>query len=380
MVGQVVDDQGRPVEGAKVTLRAGVQNWRGERGQWTTDAHGRYQLQSVPRRSLDGKATESSVIVTKEGFAGRESPQIHFDPAVKGKPLEVGLIRLQAGVELRGVVVDHRGLPVVGAWVRLDSHPFGGGSSWQSTRTDEQGRFASRNLYLGLTRLFVSFGKLKVTHTYLADGSPEEVRIQLPAQLEAVEAPNAPRAPLPQPLAIGQPAPEWLPGVWSDGRLRTLAEQRNRVVVLYFWSISEADSVRRLPVLAQLHNEFEPRGVFFLAIHGPGEDEKQVRKVLEFKKTPLLWAMDLERQASTLKQIGTIAWQYGLRDFFLVVGIDKNGKVAFRGDARGWSPKLAPADKDEKPHSNRIRTEESMNQSFQKELARQIEGALDPKD
>src|SRR5208337_472138 len=166
----------------------------------------------------------------------------------------------------------------------------------------------------------------------------------------------APRAPLPQPLAVGQSAPEWLPGAWSDGRLRTLAEQRNRFVVLCFWNISDALSVSRLPVLAQIRNEFGPRGVFFLAIHGPGEDEKQVRRVLEFKKTPLLWAMDLERQDRTLKHIGATAWQYDLQSFPLVVGIDKNGKVAFRGDARGWSPKLAPADKDEKPDSSRIRT------------------------
>ncbi len=143
--------------------------------------------------------------------------------------------------------------------------------------------------------------------------------------------------------------------------------------------MSSVYSVSHLPVLAQLRNEFEPRGVFFLAIHGPGEDEKQVRKVLEFKKTPLLWAMDLDRQASTLKGIGATAWQYGLRSFPLVVGIDKNGKVAFRGDPQGWSPKPAAADKDEKPEPNRILTEESMNQSFKKELARQIERILDRK-
>jgi hypothetical protein len=319
-------------------------------------------------------------MVTKEGLAGAVSPEIHFDPAAKGKPLEGGPIRLQPGVELRGVVVDHRGSPVVGAWVRSSSHSFGSGWSGQAIRTDERGRFASRNLYPGPTSLSVSYGKLKDDHTYLADGSPEEVRIQLPAQPEAIEAPNAPRAPLPQPLAVGQPAPEWLPGAWSDGRLRTLAEQRNRVVVLYFWTMSDALSVSRLPILAQIRNEFEPRGVFFLAIHGPGEDERQVRRVLEFKTTTLLWAMDLDRQASTSKNLGATAWQYGLRSFPLVVGIDKNGKVAFRGDPQGWSPEPAAADKNEKPEPNRTPTEESMNLSFKKSLSQQIQRSLDRKD
>ncbi|MGO8903068.1 MAG: redoxin domain-containing protein, partial [Isosphaeraceae bacterium] len=279
------------------------------------------------------------------------------------------------------VVVDHQGHPVVGAWVSFGSHFFGTKvSSRRPTRSDEKGHFASRNLYPGPTGLSVSYGKLKVNRTYLADGSPDEVRIQLPAQPEAVEPPNATRAPLPPPLAVGQPAPEWSLGAWSDGRLRILAEQRNRVVILYFWNMSSARSVSHLPVLAQLRNEFEPRGVFFLAIHGPGEDVKQVRKVLEFKKAPLLWAMDLDRQASTWKSVGATAWQYGLQPFPLVVGIDKNGKVAFRGDPLGWSPKPAAAEKNEKPEPNRKLAEESMNQSFQKELARQIEGALDRKD
>jgi hypothetical protein len=77
-----------------------------------------------------------------------------------------------------------------------------------------------------------------------------------------------------------------------------------------------------------------------------------------------------------LKRIGATAWQYGLQSIPLVVGIDKNGKVAFRGDPQGWSP--APAGKDEKHKANR--TEESLNQSFQKELARQIERIVDRKD
>jgi len=46
----------------------------------------------------------------------------------------------------------------------------------------------------------------------------------------------------------------------------------------------------------------------------------------------------------------------------------------------GESYELAAADKDEKPEPNRIRTEESMNQLFKKELARQIERILDRKD
>ena len=78
------------------------------------------------------------------------------------------------------------------------------------------------------------------------------------------------------------------------------------------------------PSLSSSSASFEPQGVFFLTVHGPGEDEKQVRKILEFKKTPLVRAMDLDRQASSWKHIGATAWRYVLQSFPFVVGIDND--------------------------------------------------------
>ncbi len=275
------------------------------------------------------------------------------------------------------MVVDHQGRPVAGALISPSCLALG--SAWEDrTRSDERGRFACRNLRAGPVRLFVQFGNLHAERVFVADGSPEEVQIKLPARPEPNQA-IAAQGVL-QPVPIGQPAPEWLFAASSDGRLRTLAEQRGRMVVLYFWNVSNALSVSHLSVLAQLRNQFEPRGVFFLAIHGPGEDEKLVRRVLEFKRAPLLWAMDLERQTSNVLEIGATARQYGVGTFPLVVGIDKDGKVAFRGDPRGWTPKLAPAEQNGKPEPNRARTEEALNEAFKRELAGQIQRLVDRKD
>ena len=210
LVGRVIDPFGQPIAGAELALSVSsgpiAQKWQDKGPQWTTDEQGRYDLRGVPRQALDGRMTRLHVMVTKEGFAAAMSQEIRFDPAAKGKPLEVGPIRLQPGGELRGVVVDHRGQPVVGAWVQSTSHSSGS-SGWSPSvvRTNEHGRFTSRNLYPGPTSLSISYGKLKDEHTYLADGSPEEVRIQLPAQPHAVEPPNAPRGSL-APAACRWPA------------------------------------------------------------------------------------------------------------------------------------------------------------------------------
>ena len=189
---------------------------------------------------------------------------------------------------------------------------------------------------------------------------------------------NAPRAPLPQPSPSAGPPRSGCSPTSSDGRLRTLAEQRNRVVVLYFWNISESLSVSHLPVLAQIRSEFEPRGVFFLAIHGPGQDENLVRGSSNFKSARSSGRWTLDRQASTVIQIGATAWRYGFQSAPLVVGIDKGGKVAFRDDRRGWSPKPPFDDDNKQPRPGH--TEEAMNELFKKELAWQIQRILDRND
>ena len=337
IVGQVVDDGGRPIEGARINLlTVGAAHWRGERGRWTTDAEGRYDLLSVPRRLLDGTVPKQIVEATKEGFCGAFR-SASFDLRAAGKLLSLEPIRLYTGVESRGDVVDHRGKPVVGASVVAHCLSLYA-SGADRVFTDDKGCFVCRDVRAGPARVSVGFGQLQVRHLCLADGSPTEVRIQLPGESEELVPRNGRGAVLPQPLNIGQPAPEWLFATLSDGRLRTLAEQRNRGVVLYFWDITDPRSVSYLPVLAELRSEFERHGVFFLAIHGPGQDDNLIRRVLEFKRAPLLWAVDFDRQANTSKDVGATAWRYGFQSAPLVVGIDKEGKVAFRYDRQGWSP------------------------------------------
>ena len=78
MVGQVVDQLGRPISGAALALHvnsgSSARTWSEKGPQWTTDEQGRYDLRGVPSRTLDGRRTTLHVIVMKEGFAVAATP------------------------------------------------------------------------------------------------------------------------------------------------------------------------------------------------------------------------------------------------------------------------------------------------------------------
>ena len=77
---------------------------------------------------------------------------------------------------------------------------------------------------------------------------------------------------------------------------RTLADYRGKVVFLNFWGIWCGPCVGELPSLEKLRAKYEPLGVVFLTLHTPGENEKTVRKVLEMKKSSLVFAFDRDRK------------------------------------------------------------------------------------
>ena len=304
LTGQVLDERGSPIAGAHVRVWApgGGRETDGLRHRATTDPQGRYRLRDIPRRAIDGQPMTVRLTVTRDGFAGTDSPLLTLTESDPEKPQLVEPIRLERGVSLRGQVLDHRGQPVAGVMIRTNQ-PFlqgGSGGTPSTVQTDKDGRFVIDGGRRGVVGLHVFHGRLRKTGVYLADGSPEAIRIHLPDPANE-RAPDlaALRTAPPEPIAVGQPAPECQVGPWSDGRARTLADHRGKVVVLYFWGISFAPSVGALPSMGRLASRFRPRGVEFLAIHNAEPDEdvarEQGQKVLAFMGAPLVMAIDQTR-------------------------------------------------------------------------------------
>jgi thiol-disulfide isomerase/thioredoxin len=328
--GRVVDADGRPVQGARIALTihekggSGGSNDEGHRA--TTDAEGRYVLRSIPLQGPRGEPIKFGVVATKEGYAGVDAPPIPIRRGDDGSPQVVDEIRLEKGVSLRGVVLDPEGRPAIGAWVSPGNSYAQRG---QFTRTDEKGRFTVQNLPRGMVRLSITLGNLAEGGKYLADGTDDEIKINLkpfPAAGARTDAPVRP--PLP---AIGQPAPELKVVGWTDGRSHSLSDYRGKVVYLDFWGIWCAPCIQELPSFMRLKAKFEPKGVVFLSIHSSGEDMERIRRLLELKKAFLLSALDEQRKDSEAPRDGETARRYGIYGYPTMILIDREGKLAWHG-------------------------------------------------
>ncbi len=330
LTGTVVDKDGHPVADAHVTISYAYRQGGAMSGQpehrVRSDARGRYVLRAIPLQSYEGDPTKLSLVVYKDGYAGVDSGIRVFQPGADGTQV-VDPIRLQPGTSLSGIVVDPNGLPVVGAEIR----PTG---SWAQSawtyRSGPDGRFTIPNLRKGVVFVDITFGKLTGAGRYIVDGKGEVLKVQLRSAPNAKLAAPAAKPIPPNPLNVGQLAPRWVVRGWTDGKERSLADFRGKVVFLEFWGIWCGPCVASLPVVEELRRKYEPQGVVFLSIHTPGEPLDKIRKLYDVKKVSLISALD-EGPDDDIGS-GTTARAYGVGGYPTMVLIDKTGKIAYRSN------------------------------------------------
>ncbi len=337
--GQVVDDNGRPIDGVLVSpafhIHEGNQGGGvfpdDKENQATTDQNGKFLIRAVRCQVIDGKPTSLSLVVRKEGFASLETPEFSFQPGKGDSSHVLDPIRLGPGVSLSGIVVDPDGRPVEGVWVK----PTGGFAlGGQFTRTDSAGRFTVRNLPKDMVRLNFQYGELQTAGKYLADGVADAIKVQLrPIDPPLMPATTA-RPSVPQPPALGQPAPPLQVVGWTDGKSHSLADYRGKVVFLDFWGIWCNPCLNVMPSLERLKQKYEPLGAVFLSIHTPGEEISKIRRFLNLKMVSFISALDLgqavdDNSRNGPTRNGTTANHYGVKGYPTLVMIDRNGNVAF---------------------------------------------------
>ena len=250
---------------------------------------------------------------------------------------------------MSGTVVDPDGKPLAGVWIE----PGGSyANRSQFTKTDDAGRFTVRDLPTGMVPLGFHYGKLMAQGKYLAlrDADPLTIKLgpvpdaaQFQARSEAAKAardrPQAartrdPRAGMGVGSLVRRPVPQ----------ARRLPRQGRRPQLLghLVRPLRPANS----PSLEKLRARYEPLGVVFLTLHTPGETEKTVRKVLEMKKSSLVFAFDGARKNDEFDLNGMTAERYGVGGYPTSLIIDREGKIAFRSNDPSNMPAMQRAVKD----------------------------------
>jgi RNA polymerase sigma factor (sigma-70 family) len=323
IAGTVVDENGRPVASATVTLYSQYRQWGSISGRADhkvrSDAQGRFVLPSVAKRNYEGDRPRLSVIVYKDGYAGVDTDTFEFKPGDDGTQT-VDPIRLGPGLSLHGKVVDPEGRPVVGAEIDIT----GGWAKMANThRSGPEGRFTIPDLGRGVASVWCRFGTLQGGGSFVVDGKSEPVTVAL----RPAPRPGAVAAAQPPPrlLKAGEIAPNWVVRAWIDGKDRSIGELRGRVIVLDFWSLRSGEMT--LGALDRLRAKFEPRGVVFLSIHTPDGNLDQIHKLYQLKQVGLVSAVDAGPEDRPGE--GTTARMYGVRGFPWSLVIDRAGKVAF---------------------------------------------------
>ncbi len=384
VTGQVLDDLNRPIPGALVGLAATDYHVSRElRHQSTTNAEGWYRLRDIPRRGIDGKPLKFQIVATKERRAGFVSPELAFKEGTTGKFQVVDPIRLKPGVAISGIVVDHRGKPVAGARVHSNKPVphIGLSESLQTVRTDGNGRFTLLDLRPGMTQLIVNDGTALSAWQHVMAGQSPPVLLQLPEERLRNDVPMRKALARPDPLGMGQDAVEWQVGCWSDGQTHKLADDRGKLVVLYFWGSDFWRSVGALPGLTNLAAEFEPRGVVFRGIHRPDADEKhaveEARRVLALAKAPLIFTLDQVRVARHSR--GVTAQRYGVNNYPVVILVNHAGKIAFRSDMTAGDLDMAAVFM-KVLTDPQVMTEKKANRLIEQAISAQIESVLKYED
>jgi beta-lactamase regulating signal transducer with metallopeptidase domain/thiol-disulfide isomerase/thioredoxin len=326
--GQVVDADGKPLEGVRVG--AAISS-AGEGGSVTdrvatTGNDGRFVLSTTTHESKNTR--KLSLVITKDGYASFDSPRIDF-PAKPSVAINAGKFTLQAGCAIPVRTVDENGNPLAGAVVE----PLGDyAQRRQAIRTNAQGLGVLRNLPAGVVPVRAEYGTRSHQSKLVVDeASVASEPITL--NLEELNPQPVQEKTFPDPPPVGSAAPELQVVAWTDGQPRTLADYRGKVVVLEFWGVWCSACLNGLPARKEIEARYANRAdVVFLGIHSAGTDLAQVKRLLQLKDWKLVTGLDQGEDTAD----GVMAQAYGARGWPTTVIIDREGKIAYNSNLEKW--------------------------------------------
>ena len=125
--------------------------------------------------------------------------------------------------------------------------------------------------------------------------------------------------------APGTVAPEWEISVWIDGKARSLADYKGKVVFIDFWGIWCGPCRRMIPALKEVEKKYRDGTVVFLSIHTPGNSMDEITEALKQESWSPLVGLD----SGQVTTDGITSMRYGVRGYPTIVIIDKEGLIAY---------------------------------------------------
>ncbi len=124
-------------------------------------------------------------------------------------------------------------------------------------------------------------------------------------------------------LRIGDPAPAWVVAEWTDGKSHSLAEFRNRLILIDFWGVWCSPCIHAIPAMEIVQKKY-PNQLACVGIHTAGAQVEKVRETLTRLKLTFPCAID----CGSARQ-GTTCRAYGVSSFPHMVLINREGKIAW---------------------------------------------------
>jgi thiol-disulfide isomerase/thioredoxin len=317
VIGQVVDHLGQPLTDAYVRCYASGLDLL--QSLVKTDERGGFRFRGLAMTRALGEPNGIYLKITKAGFPGVESRHI-FTPNAEGlHQLEKPIVLLPA-CSFRVQVLDEQDRPVEGAWVET-SEPY------HIAKSDEHGRCLLQDLAAGPLHFRVNYGD-KRADADVTVASPSASEAPRVVRLAPISSQQDTRPPVPPFPRLGEAAPEWTIREWTDGKERTLASLRGRVVVLDFWSLGCTPCLQvTMPVENELQHIFA-QDVTFIYIHPADTEIHLLRELLQAKQWNLLVGLDQgasHADSQTLKR-------YGVSGYPTEVIIDRDGCIAYHSN------------------------------------------------
>ncbi len=315
--GQVVDESGKPIPDARVTL---VEWWL-DTGlgdvQTKTDAQGRF---SFPALFSDARY---SVSAEMSGYGQQGSQAREYEP---GEKVTLDVLRLpRADGVVAGRVVDENGDPVAKQAIMLE----GRASAPQEVFTDAQGRFRFEGVVKEPVVLYLHDGSGFAPNPKRANAGDTDVIIvrkspQSKADTEAGQD-NAARQ-LRNALLL-QPGPALNAAAWLNTAAPMPDGLKGKIVLIDFWAVSCGPCVASLPAVQKVSEQFAGRDVVVVGLHASGIEKAALRDFV--KAHGLTYPIAIDNDDPQHQTFGTIMRSYGVMGIPTVAVLDRKGVVRY---------------------------------------------------